>query len=64
MKETIINNGYTIFASDVNLLKELEISDCTINWNNFNVSDDYYSDNNIQYKVLVINHEDKYVVLD
>lgn len=62
MKEKLINNGYTIFASDITLLQELN-SKALINWNNFSTGDDFYSEESVGYEVLVINHTEKYVVL-
>ena len=63
MLSEVINNDYLIFASDVKLLKELYDSSETINWFNLNVDDIYYSEDGSEYRVLVIDHTDQYVVL-
>ena len=63
MQNTTINNGYQIFASDIDLLKELQEEDTNINWNLFNNDDDFYSNMDEHYQVLEINHIDKYVIL-
>lgn len=63
MQNTTINNGYQIFASDIDLLKELQEEDTNINWKLFNNDDDFYSNMDEHYQVLEINHVDKYVIL-
>ena len=63
MQNITINNGYQIFASDIDLLKELQVSDANINWNLFDDDDDFYSDMDEHYQVLEISHIDKYVIL-
>ena len=63
MQNITINNGYQIFASDIDLLKELQEENTNINWNLFNNDDDFYSDTYEHYQVLDINHIDKYVIL-
>ena len=63
MQKITINNGYQIFASDIDLLKELQVSDANINWNLFDDDDDFYSDMDEHYQVLEISHIDKYVIL-
>ena len=63
MQNITMNNGYQIFASDIDLLKELQKDDTSINWNLFNNYDDFYSNTDEHYQVLEINHIDKYVIL-
>ena len=63
MQNITINNGYQIFASDIDLLKELQENDANINWKLFNDDDDFYSDMDEHYQVLEISHNDKYVIL-
>ena len=63
MQNITMNNGYQIFASDIDLLKELQEDDTNINWNLFNADDDFYSNTDEHYQVLDINHTDKYVIL-
>lgn len=63
MQNITMNNGYQIFASDIDLLKELQEDDTNINWNLFKADDDFYSNTDEYYQVLDINHNDKYVVL-
>ena len=63
MQNITINNGYQIFASDIDLLKELQEEDTNINWNLFNNDDEFYSNTDEHYQVLEINHIDKYVIL-
>ena len=62
MNREVYNNGYQIFASDIELLEELKDAD-NVNWFNFKNDDFYYSDNDERYQVLEINHNDKYVIL-
>ena len=62
MNREVYNNGYQIFASDIELLEELKDGD-NVNWFNFKNDDFYYSDNDERYQVLEINHNDKYVIL-
>lgn len=59
----MVNNNYTIFSSDVSLLNELSIDTTTINWFNFSTGDDYYSNMDERYEVILIDHENKRVVL-
>lgn len=63
MKIEIINNNYQIFASDIKLLQELSEETSSINWFNFQNGDNFYSENDEQYQILEINHNDKYVIL-
>lgn len=63
MKKEVYNNGYQIFASDIELLEELRDNNNKINWNNFNNDDLFWSENDTRYQVLEINHNDKYVIL-
>lgn len=63
MKIEIINNNYQIFASDIKLLQELSEETSIINWFNFQNGDNFYSENDEQYQILEINHNDKYVIL-
>ena len=63
MQKITINNGYQIFASDIDLLKELQENDTNINWKLFDDDDDFYSDMDEHYQVLEISHIDKYVIL-
>ena len=63
MQNIAMNNGYQIFASDIDLLKELQEDDTNINWVLFNADDDFYSNTDEYYQVLDINHTDKYVIL-
>ena len=63
MQNITMNNGYQIFASDINLLKELQEDDTNINWALFKADDDFYSNTDEHYQVLDINHTDKYVIL-
>lgn len=62
MNKEVYNNGYQIFASDIELLEELKDGD-NMNWFNFKNDDFYYSNNDERYQVLKINHNDKYVIL-
>jgi hypothetical protein len=63
MQNITMNNGYQIFASDIDLLKELQEDDTNINWALFKADDDFYSNTDEHYQVLDINHADKYVIL-
>ena len=63
MQNITMNNGYQIFASDIDLLKELQEDDTNINWDLFNADDDFYSNTDEYYQVLDISHNDKYVIL-
>lgn len=63
MQNITMNNGYQIFASDIDLLKELQEDDTNINWVLFNADDAFYSNTDEYYQVLDINHNDKYVIL-
>ena len=63
MQNITMNNGYQIFASDIDLLKELQEDDTNINWGLFKADDVFYSNTDEHYQVLEINHIDKYVIL-
>ena len=63
MQNITMNNNYQIFASDIDLLKELQEDDASINWNLFETDDDFYSNTDEHYQIMDINHNDKYVVL-
>src|SRR5574344_1752631 len=51
MQNITMNNGYQIFASDIDLLKELQKEDTNINWNLFKADDDFYSNTDEHYQV-------------
>ena len=63
MQNITMNNNYQIFASDIDLLKELQEDDTNINWNLFKTDDDFYSNTDEHYQIMDINHTDKYVIL-
>ena len=63
MRKEIYNNGYQIFASDIDLLQELKDSNENINWCNFNNDDIFWSEKDERYQILEISHTDKYVIL-
>ena len=63
--KNIESYGYTVISKDNDILKELieNNNDTIINWFNFNQGDIYYSNNCLEYYVIYINHEDKFLEL-
>lgn len=63
MKKAVFVNNYLIYSKDINILIELLKNNDTINWYNFTSGDFFYSNENIEYIIKEINHEEKTVVL-